>query len=135
MSKKENTDCIMPCCGKIVGKYGEKRATHIHNGIDIAVPLATPILAIADGKVVEARNASGYGKFVVIEHLINGKTVTSEYGHIYQWLVCQGQQVKQGQIIAYSGNEGISKGPHLHLTIREGKYRGIAVNPNKYINC
>ena len=124
---------IMPCNGKIVGAYGEPRPTHIHNGIDIAVPVGTPIKAIADGKVVEARNADGYGKFVVIEHTINGQTMTSEYGHILNWVVSKGQFVKQGQIIAYSGNEGASDGPHCHLTIRVGSYRGRAVNPWDYI--
>lgn len=127
------TNWIMPCPGNIVGHYGEKRTDHIHNGIDIAVVIGTPVKAVADGKVVEARRADGYGKFVVIEHTVNGKPVTSEYGHISRWAVQQGQQVKQGQIIAYSGNEGKSEGPHLHLTIREGKYQGRAVTPWKYI--
>ena len=124
---------IMPCYWKIVGAYGEPRPTHIHDGIDIAVPIGTPIKAVADGKVVEARNADGYGKFVVIEHKINGQTMTSEYGHILKWVVSKGQFVKQGQIVAYSGNEGSSDGPHCHLTIRIGSYRGRAVNPWDYI--
>ncbi len=47
-----------------------------------------------------------------------------------------GQQVKQGQIIVYSGNEGYSSGPHLHITIREGEtFQGKAVDPSKYINA
>ena len=73
---------IWPCHGKIVGEYGEPRTTHTHNGIDIAVPVGTPVKAIADGTVVEARSADGYGKFVVIEHSLYGQTITSEYGHI-----------------------------------------------------
>lgn len=130
---KINTKWIMPCKGRIVGVYGEKRATHIHNGIDIAVPIGTSVKAVADGKVVEARRASGYGKFVVIEHKVNGKIVTSEYGHISRWTVNKGQIVSQGQTIALSGNEGRSDGPHCHLTIREGKYPGRAVSPYIYI--
>lgn len=128
------TNWIMPCKGRIAGLYGEKRTDHIHNGIDIAVPIGTPVKAIADGKVIAARPASGYGKYVVIDHgKINGITVTSEYGHISRYCVSYGRQVKQGQIIAYSGNEGKSEGPHLHLTIREGTYQGRAVSPYKYI--
>lgn len=129
-----NPKWIWPCYGEIVGAYGEPRADHTHNGIDISVPIGTPIKAIADGKVVEARRADGYGKFVVIEHTVNGKPVTSEYGHISRWIVSPGQWVKQGTVIAYSGNEGYSEGPHCHLTIRQGKYQGKAVNPWLYIN-
>ena len=127
---------IMPCHGPIVGKYKEPRSTHIHNGIDIAVPVGTPIKAIADGKVyyAGANDPKGYGQYVIITHNVDGKIVTSEYGHLSSWNVHSGQQVKQGQVIAKSGNTGHSDGPHLHLTIREGVYKGKHVNPNKYIN-
>lgn len=77
--------------------------------------------------------ADGYGKMVVIIHHIDGKIVTSEYGHISSWNVSSGQQIKQGQVVAKSGNEGVSSGPHLHLTIRKGPYRGTAVDPREYI--
>lgn len=126
---------IMPCDGPIVGTYGEQRSTHIHNGIDIAVPVGTPIRAIADGKICAVGRAKGYGYWVAINHgTINGQIVTSEYGHISSWNVKIGQTVKQGQIIALSGNTGSSQGPHLHLTIREGVFQGTAVDPSKYIN-
>lgn len=128
---------IMPCNGPIVGQYGEPRSTHIHNGIDIAVPVGTPIKAIADGTVVVTGPVSGYGYWVGISHgLVNGVKVSSEYGHLSKWVVNNGQHVKQGQIIAYSGNTGYSQGPHLHLTIRHGnpgKGGGTAVNPWIYI--
>ena len=129
---------IMPCNGPIVGEYGEPRETHVHNGIDIAVPVGTPIKAIADGTVVVVGPTVGYGYWVGINHgLVNGIKISSEYGHISRWIVNYGQKVKQGQIIAYSGNTGYSKGPHLHLTIRQGnpgKGGGIAVNPWDYID-
>lgn len=128
---------IMPCKGPIVGQYGEPRSTHVHNGIDIAVPVGTPIKAIADGTVVVTGPVSGYGYWVGINHgLVNGVKVSSEYGHLSKWVVNNGQHVKQGQIIAYSGNTGYSQGPHLHLTIRHGnpgKGGGTAVNPWEYI--
>ena len=128
---------IMPCNGPIVGQYGEPRSTHVHNGIDIAVPVGTPIKAIADGTVVVTGPVSGYGYWVGINHgLVNGVKVSSEYGHLSKWVVNNGQHVKQGQIIAYSGNTGHSQGPHLHLTIRHGnpgKGGGTAVNPWIYI--
>ena len=127
---------IKPCSGPIVGHYGEPRSTHVHNGIDIAVPIGTPIKAVADGKVyyAGANDPNGYGKYVIITHTQNGKIVTSEYGHLSSWNVQAGQSIKQGQIIAKSGNTGHSQGPHLHITIREGAYKGIPVNPNKYFN-
>lgn len=127
---------IKPCNGPIVGHYGEPRSTHVHNGIDIAVPIGTPIKAVADGKVyyAGANDPNGYGKYVIITHTLNGKIITSEYGHLSSWNVQAGQSIKQGQIIAKSGNTGHSQGPHLHITIREGTYKGIPVNPNKYFN-
>ena len=129
---------IMPCNGPIVGQYGEPRTTHVHNGIDIAVPVGTPIKAVADGTVVVTGPTNGYGYWVGINHgLVNGNIVSSEYGHLSKWIVNNGQKVKQGQIIAYSGNTGYSQGPHLHLTIRHGnpgKGGGIAVSPWIYID-
>ncbi len=126
---------IMPCYGKIVGAYGEPRPTHIHDGIDIAVPIGTPIKAIADGVVCAVGKADGYGYWVAIDHgMINGKRVTSEYGHISRWNVSLYQRVKQGNTIAYSGNTGHSKGPHLHVTLRHGDFQGRAVNPWDYIS-
>ena len=123
---------IMPCNGRIVGKYGEQRSDHVHNGIDIAVPINTKVKAIADGKVIAVGAADGYGYWVKLDHgKINGKQVTSEYGHINSWNVSYGQKIKQGTTIALSGNRGRSQGPHLHLTIREN---GTGVNPYKYIN-
>ena len=127
---------IAPCIGEVVGHYGEPREDHIHNGIDIVVPVGTPVKVIADGKVIAVGPAGGYGRWVVVDHgIINGKQVTSEYGHIIFSDMKIGQVVKQGDIIARSGNEGYSHGPHVHITIREGKFpNGRAVNPYKYID-
>ena len=132
---------IMPCEGTITDTFrirdvhpvtGKKNVPH--NGIDIAVPIKTPIKAIADGTVCAVGPARGYGFWVAINHgVINGKIVTSEYGHILSWNVHYGQKVKKGQPIALSGNTGDSDGPHCHLTIREGKFQGKPVNPFKYI--
>ena len=95
------------------------------------MPVGTPIKVVADGKVyyAGANDPKGYGQYVIITHEINGKIVTSEYGHLSSWNVYAGQQIKQGQIIAKSGNTGHSQGPHLHITIREGVYKGTPVNP------
>lgn len=127
-----------PVEGKITSEFGYRKAptggaTTNHSGIDIAVPVGTPVKAIAAGKVIAANGGMrGYGNGVFIDHgLINGKQVISEYGHLSQFLVKVGDKVKQGNVIAKSGNSGISTGPHLHITIRENN---IPVNPRKYID-
>lgn len=130
---------IKPCNGPITSEYNEQRPGYKHNGIDIYVPIGTPVKAIADGTVVVVGAADGYGYWVGIDHgKVNSVKVSSEYGHILpKWVVNKGQSVKQGQIIAYSGNTGHSSGPHLHLTIRHGspgKGAGKAVSPWLYIN-
>lgn len=87
-----------------------------HNGIDIAAPIGTPILAAADGKVIEARPSSGYGNIVVIYH---GNGISTKYAHMTfsSITVKVGQHVKKGQQIASVGNEGRSTGPHLHFEV------------------
>ena len=67
--------------------------------------------------------------------MFNGQPLISEYGHLNNFNVKVGDTVKKGQVIAESGNTGVSTGPHLHLTIREkGRGKdGIAIDPLKYI--
>ena len=132
-----NAKWIKPCEGKITSEYGWRihpvhKKRIFHSGLDIAVPIGTPIKTIADGKIIATGKASGYGYWVLVDHgNINGKNVTSEYGHILDWTVQTGQIVKQGDVIAKSGNTGTSNGPHLHITIREN---GTHVDPKKYLN-
>lgn len=108
-----------------------------HSGWDIKVAIGTPIKAIADGKVYYSgdNDPKGYGRYIIIDHgKVNGKIVTSEYGHLSSRLVRTGQMVKQGQKIGLSGNTGKSTGPHLHITIREGQYKGKPVSPSNYLH-
>jgi len=83
-----------------------------HDGLDIAVPVGTPVLSVDDGEV-EAEN-NGYGLTLVIKHRW-GKTT---YGHLSERLVQEGDKVVKGQKIASSGNTGLSTGPHLHFGIK-----------------
>jgi murein DD-endopeptidase MepM/ murein hydrolase activator NlpD len=83
-----------------------------HNGIDIAVPEGTPVRSVASGVVVYAGFRSGYGWTVLVEHT-NG--IVSLCGHNSKISVENGQSVKQGDIIALSGNTGRSTGPHVHF--------------------
>ncbi|MBF6240157.1 peptidoglycan DD-metalloendopeptidase family protein [Nocardia otitidiscaviarum] len=85
-----------------------------HLGIDVAAPIGTPIYAVADGVVLEAGPASGFGMWVRLLH--DDGTVTV-YGHIDTATVSQGQYVMAGDQIATVGNRGFSTGPHCHFEV------------------
>ena len=102
-----------PTKGRFTSGYGQ-RGNAIHEGIDIANPIGTPIHAVMDGTVVNAGPASGYGNWVVIEHDGGEKSI---YGHMATYNVSVGQRVSAGEKIAEIGNEGRSTGPHLHFEI------------------
>jgi murein DD-endopeptidase MepM/ murein hydrolase activator NlpD len=104
---------FMPTTGTFTSGYGGRWGT-FHWGIDIANAVGTPILAAADGVVVESGPASGFGLWVRILHTDGTTTV---YGHINRSLVAEGQKVKAGQKIAEMGNRGNSTGPHLHFEV------------------
>jgi murein DD-endopeptidase MepM/ murein hydrolase activator NlpD len=138
MAKKTNEkQYIKPVEGKITSDFGYRTApvagaTTNHSGIDIGIPIGTPVNAMADGTVTAANGGMrGYGNGVFIDHgIINGKHVVCEYGHLSSFDVKVGDKIKQGQVVAKSGNSGISSGPHLHITIREDK---MPVDPKKYL--
>ena len=98
----------------------------MHQGIDFAAPTGTPVVAPADGVVVEARRWGGYGNWLRIRHS-NG--LESGYGHLSRYAsgVRAGQRVRQGQVVAYVGSTGASTGPHLHYEIWR---RGQRINPS-----
>lgn len=104
----------------------------MHEGIDLAGPLGSPILAVGDGVVINAGPADGFGNWVVIRHS-NGDV--SIYGHMQYYFVSVGEQVKAGQRIALVGNEGYSTGPHLHFEIRGGGFDGPAIDPQPWLKA
>ena len=109
--------------------FGERDGAQ-HKGIDLAGPIGTPIYAAADGTVADAGEASGFGQWVVLDHVINGQLFSTVYGHVDTYLVEAGQQVRAGQQIATIGNRGESTGPHLHFeTWPGGRTGGAAVDP------
>jgi murein DD-endopeptidase MepM/ murein hydrolase activator NlpD len=97
----------------------------MHQGIDFAAGTGTPVVAPADGVVVEARRWGGYGNWLRIRHN-NG--LESGYGHLsrYGSGIRAGQRVSQGQIVAYVGSTGASTGPHLHYELWRN---GQRINP------
>jgi len=98
----------------------------MHQGIDFAAGTGTPVVAPADGVVVEARRWGGYGNWLRIRHS-NG--LETGYGHLsrYGAGIRAGQRVRQGQVVAYVGSTGASTGPHLHYEIWRG---GQRINPS-----
>lgn len=94
-----------------------------HKGIDLAVPVGTPVKTIAEGRVVYVGPGTGYGKYVKVEHPGGFATI---YSHLSAYKVHVGEQVKQGQVIALSGNTGWSTGPHLYFQFF---VQGKPVNP------
>lgn len=123
----------MPASHMITSGYGP-RPGEFHKGIDIGAPVGTPIVAVADGTVIMAGPAEGFGHWVVIEHS-NG--LMSVYGHMYAdgVKVSVGQHVSQGQVIALSGCDGEATGPHLHFAFATGISGGRMdyVNPMAYL--
>ncbi|NUT56501.1 MAG: peptidoglycan DD-metalloendopeptidase family protein [Thermoleophilia bacterium] len=117
---------IWPVHGVLTSGFGW-RWGRMHEGIDLAVPNGTPVVAAAAGTVIVAGWMGGYGNLVVIDH---GGGISTAYGHNTSVTVGVGQQVAQGQLIAYSGNTGHSTGPHVHFEVR---VNGGAVDPMGYL--
>jgi len=119
------TGFLWPARGVLTSRFGWRSRRH-HNGIDIAAPYGTPILAAKAGRVIFSGWYYGYGRTVIVDH----GDVTTLYGHASKLLVSNGQTVEAGESIARVGSTGVSTGPHLHFEIR---VNGRAVNPLKYL--
>lgn len=113
---------------RLSSPYG-MRWGRMHEGIDMAGPLGTPIYAPADGVVKRARWVSGYGRFIEIQHDFG---ITTRYGHLSALNVKEGQRVSLGDRIGDMGSTGHSTGSHLHYEIRVG---GKPINPMIYIKA
>lgn len=125
---------LWPVLGPITSGFGQRvdpvlgtGEGEFHKGIDISAPLGTPIRATANGVVVSAGLANGYGREVVIDH---GHGLKTLYGHMSGFNVLSGQTVFTGQIIGYVGHSGRTTGNHVHYEV---KIRDTAVNPHKYL--
>lgn len=117
--------------GRVTSGFGSSRGRYPHAGIDLAVPVGTPVFASMAGRVSRAgwnaiTGRSGIGAF--LDHEGGRNTY---YGHLSRLMVKVGDMVRKGQQIALSGNTGKSTGPHLHWETWTG---GKPVNPAAYLN-
>ena len=103
------------------------RTLQSHQGVDYTIPEGSRVFATADGVVqsVSGRNST-YGQSIVIDHYNGYQT---QYSHLSKANVRRGQRVRRGDIIALSGNSGLSLAPHLHYEVR---YNGMRVDPIHY---
>ncbi len=118
----------------ITSKYGYRthpltKKKEFHRGTDLKAKMNTPVYATADGIVEWAgyHKSSGYGKLIIVEHNYGFK---SYFGHLNKIVVKSNKFVKKGDLIAYTGNTGMSSGPHLHYEI---KFIHKTVNPFWFI--
>jgi murein DD-endopeptidase MepM/ murein hydrolase activator NlpD len=121
-----------PSRGWMTSGFGMRRSPFsgkpkMHEGLDIAASIGTPVYATADGIVSQAETVAGYGKLVVIDHGYGYKTY---YGHNSKIQVKVGQKVRRSDRIASVGNTGSSTGAHLHYEVR---LNGVPLNPRKYL--
>ena len=118
-------------------KPPKQGASGNHPGIDIASGGQGKILAAADGEVISAGPASGFGNWIRISHknAAGKQLAVTVYGHMFDLYVKVGQKVSAGQVIAKEGNAGIGTGPHLHFELHLGSWKmGAGVDPMPYIN-
>ena len=99
---------VMPTKGVWTSGFGYRWGV-LHGGIDIANSIGTPIVAVADGVVIDAGPPAGYGDWVKLRHADGTVTL---YGHVNAWLVNIGRPRVAGDQIAKIGNRGNSTGPH-----------------------
>lgn len=98
-----------------------------HNGVDLAAPSGSPIVAAADGVVIAAAYSSTMGNYIMIDH---GSGIYTIYMHASALYVSNGASVKKGSQIAAVGSTGRSTGPHLHFSVRQN---GSYVSPWSYL--
>jgi len=99
-----------------------------HDGIDIAVPIGTPVIAPRPGTVAAVGYSQSFGHFLRLYH---GDGYVTFYAHLSRVPLRIGDTVYQGKRVAYSGNTGLSTGPHLHFGIfRHGQF----VDPINYVD-
>ncbi|QQS61701.1 MAG: peptidoglycan DD-metalloendopeptidase family protein [Candidatus Moraniibacteriota bacterium] len=135
---------------RITQSYGKTTFTRwytFHNGVDFGASTGTPVYSVADGKVIADGDSGNfaYGKWIAIEHEIDGKKLVTIYGHLSKKRVGKGASLKENDQIGSVGSTGYSTGPHLHFGVYSASQfeistvngekipTGAHVNPMKYL--
>ena len=124
---------ILPTEGRLTTEFGERRyvndelTSYRHNGIDIAAPTGTEVLATNYGEVVFEKEMILMGNTIVIDH---GHGFFSTYLHLHEIQVDKGEWVEKGDVIGTVGTTGFSTGPHLHFTL---SYYDTPLEPGYFI--
>jgi len=118
--------------GRVTSTFGYRfhpilGMTLMHEGLDIATNVWTPIYAPADGKVQEVNTGAYFGNVVTLKH---DSVYTTRYAHLQKAAVINGQFVKRGDLVGYVGTTGRSTGPHLHYEVHKN---GKVVDPMGFI--
>lgn len=139
---------MRPAVGGISSKYGPRNLKNgFHYGTDITNSIGTPIVAMADGKVIKyhsgcpqqgsltSKCGGGWGNHVYVEHVVQGHKFVAVYAHFSKTIGSLGQTVKQGQVIGLMGASGSVTGTHLHVELHNGSYKrpNNVLNPAQYI--
>ncbi|HID54895.1 TPA: M23 family metallopeptidase [Candidatus Poribacteria bacterium] len=124
--------CPLPGGARMTSPFGWRihpitGRREFHRGVDLAARIGTPVRAATAGRVIFAGRLGGYGLAVIIEHK---NSISTLYGHLSVISVGLGQRVKGGERIGFSGNSGLSTGPHLHFEVR---VKDEPVDPRRFI--
>lgn len=127
-----STPTIWPVKGWLTAGFGQRRSPftgqrQMHEGVDIANTVGTPVIASADGIVTYTGPLGGFGDVVSVDH---GHKISTFYAHLQQHKVAQGQRVRRGDVIGLVGTTGRVTGPHLHYEIQVNE---VSVDPTKYV--
>lgn len=127
---------IRPANGRIVSNFGMRehpilKVRKMHEGIDFLLRRGTPVMATANGLVKRAEESPSYGKVIEIRHPDSG--YMTRYAHLSEIPddIYRGAEVGRGDTIGYSGNTGLSTGPHLHYEVHE--LDGQALDPMHFL--
>lgn len=125
---QDSSGIALPVHGRLTSGFGARfhpilGYVRFHKGVDLAASAGTPIVAAADGRVIEAGWHGGYGEQVEIAH---SGGLDTRYGHMSRIAARIGQVVRKGEVIGWVGSTGLSTGPHVHFEVTRN---GAPVNP------
>ena len=128
-----NAAFALPAKGRLSGRFGGSRVLNgkpraPHAGLDVAIGTGTPVLAPADGVVLDTGDYYFCGKTMFIDH---GNGLLSLFCHLSEHTVKVGDTVRQGQAVARSGATGRASGPHLHWSVY---LNGVSVEPELFVS-